>query len=67
MSTYIDFPADVTRIVDMANEHGYSLTKLLAIALWEHHSEGWAAGWLHLPESDVELWNIVREYVEEEN
>lgn len=46
---------DICRIVEALAAGGYQCGPELAEELWKKYSDGYAAGWLHLPEEDEEI------------
>ena len=55
----VEYPNDVWRIQNVAMSHGITLTTEQAEAVWRSYSDDMAAGWMSLPESDEELWEII--------
>lgn len=47
---------DVRRLVDVAASNHVTITQSQAYMAWSRHSEGVAAGWLIMPDSDDDLW-----------
>ena len=56
------YPEDVDRIVKVCHDKGYTITRRTAVEIWEEHSESMAAGWLFLPDSDIQIFEIVIRY-----
>lgn len=54
---------DCARIVQVSLRHGFVLTLKQAEMIWEEYSEDYAAGWMTLPKTDEELWEILNEEV----
>jgi len=52
---------DVQRIVDVCQKHGFEISENDAKLCWEQHSDSYCASWLILPESDVELFEAIKE------
>jgi hypothetical protein len=50
---------DVKRIQQVLKNNGYSSLLKDCGDLWDEYSETWCAGWLGLPETDEELWEIL--------
>lgn len=55
-----EYIEDTKRIVKVAFENGFILSILEAEELWEEYSDSMAAGWMGLPDSDEELWAIIK-------
>lgn len=49
------YPDDISRIVKVCRDTGYTVSRSMARRIWENHSDNYAAGWLILPESDADL------------
>lgn len=58
--------SDVMRIKRLLLEKGYDCDFSSAAGIWYEHSDRYAAGWLGLPETDSELWNLISSIVESE-
>lgn len=56
-----EYLADTHRIVKVALQHGFTLSLPQAERAWLLFSDSMAAGWMNLPESDDELWEIISE------
>ncbi len=54
-----EYEDDTKRIVQVAFKHGVVLTPNQAERVWEAYSESMAAGWMYLPKTDEELWEII--------
>ena len=54
-----DYPEDIRRIVNVAMVNGLSIHPLEAERLWSEHSYKYAAGWLHLSDSDDEILSAI--------
>jgi len=54
-----EYRKDTERIVHVAFKHGVILTLKQAEMVWERYSDSMAAGWMDLPKTDKELWNII--------
>lgn len=62
----IKYPNDVDRIKRVFHDHfGLNVSEMEAQAVWLDHSDGYCAGWLFMPEDDLELVRILSMYVEE--
>jgi hypothetical protein len=61
----LDYVYDCERIVKVLASHGYHATIEQAHELWDAHSEMMAAGWLHLPEDDEQLYIDLSYHFEE--
>lgn len=59
------YTEDIKRICRVMIDNNYSISFSEAIELWVEHSEKSAAGWLGLPETDSELFEILKEYIDE--
>ena len=55
-----EYKDDTARIVQVAFKHGIILTLGQAERVWEAYSDSMAAGWMNLPKSDDELWEIIK-------
>jgi hypothetical protein len=49
------YRSDITRMVRVCREAGYTLSRSAARRIWDQHSARFAAGWLILPERDEDL------------
>jgi predicted solute-binding protein len=56
------FIEDVERIQKLMVSKGYYSTLKMSANMWEEYSDTYCAGWLGLPESDEELFNILKYY-----
>lgn len=54
-----EYREDSIRIKRVAWDHGVDLTINQAEKAWLAYSDSMAAGWMGLPEDDIELWNII--------
>lgn len=61
------YAGDVKRIAQVLRSKGYNCDSSLARQLWEAYSNSMAAGWMHLPEDDSELFWCVQPYFVEES
>ena len=52
---------DVKRIQKVLLDNKYSISLKDAAGLWEEYSEMFAAGWLGLPDSDVRLFEYLKD------
>ena len=59
------FVDDCNRIQQVLMEHGYYATIDQCEELWEMYSEEYAAGWLSLPEDSKDIYEYVKDYIEE--
>lgn len=59
------YAGDVDRIIQVMAANGFNCSRSQAFTLWEKRSQAWAAGWLHLPEDDRELFNDLQSYFRE--
>lgn len=57
----IRYPQDCRAICRAAMKHGLCLTVGEAQELWEEVSEEYSAGWLGLPDTPSELWEMIEE------
>ncbi len=57
--TKFEYPADVRRIAIVSLFHGHEITYKEAEAVWKAYSDIMAASWIHLPESDDDIWNCI--------
>lgn len=63
---HYEYTDDIDRIVKVFADRGYEISASDAVRVWETYSEnGFAAGWLILPESDESIYNEIRDYFEE--
>jgi len=58
------FPEDIDRIIKVMADHYYEVTRDQAKALWEEHSEDYAAGWLVMPAKDEDLFESLSRHFE---
>ena len=56
------FIEDVERIQQVMVSKGYYCTLKMSASMWDEYSDIYCAGWLGLPESDEELFNILKYY-----
>jgi len=56
------FIEDVERIQQVMVSKGYYCTLKMCAHMWEEYSDTYCAGWLSLPESDDDLFNILKYY-----
>lgn len=47
---------DCQRMVQVMAQHGYYATEEQVRRMWDKYSDSMAAGWLHLPEDDEQLF-----------
>jgi hypothetical protein len=57
-------PMDVERLVECFSQHRYHIPPRAAYEIWKEYSQSMAAGWMMLPESNEQLWNILSQYVD---
>lgn len=53
------------RIQQVLLDHGYTSDIQDCYELWSDYSDRYAAGWISLPEDDVDLWHRISYLVEE--
>lgn len=58
------YPFDISRIITQAKNINLILTSEDADTLWSEYSNTMAAGWLCLPESDMELQKIITKQIQ---
>jgi len=58
----LEYPKDCKRIVKVALKYG-KINDKEAQYIWKTYSNDFAAGWLILPDSDADLWEIIKEYL----
>lgn len=63
---YDQYPGDTDRIMTACKENGIELTRKEAIEYWSRYSDMLSAGWLILPDSNEEIFNCIKPYIEEE-
>jgi hypothetical protein len=56
------FIEDVKRMQQLMISKGYYCTLKMIAHSWNEYSDSYCAGWLSLPDSDEELFNILRYY-----
>jgi hypothetical protein len=66
VTTEFRWPNDVTRIVNICANQGYIISRADAQAAWEEYSDGLAACWLMLDDSDNAVLTTVMEYCKAE-
>jgi len=54
-----EYKDDSIRIAAVAYEHSIVLTLKQAEKVWQIYSDSMAAGWMLLPKTDEELWEII--------
>ena len=54
---------DVKRIQQVLLDNNYSSTLNDCANLWEDYSDSMCAGWLHLPQDDEELFEILERLI----
>lgn len=59
------YPEDVRRIVHVLASQGYFISPSDAEKAWEEYSESICAGWLFLPDKDVDLISLITPYLSE--
>lgn len=57
--------SDVERLQRVIMENGYEASLTSAASIWGNYSDDLAAGWMGLPEDDVELWTIIKNKVKQ--
>lgn len=57
----VRYREDCERIVRISMMHGYNITLGQAEQVWDDYSDSMAAGWMNLPESDEEVWEVLSE------
>lgn len=63
---YDKYPQDTINIIEACKFFGIELTKDEAIYFWSCYSNMLAAGWIILPESKLEIYNIIKYVILEE-
>lgn len=58
------FADDCNRIQQVLMEHGYYATIDQCEELWEMYSDEYAAGWLVLPEINIQIYDCIKDYIE---
>lgn len=61
------YAEDTKRIRDVVRAKGYQCSLEQAKALWSEYSDSMAAGWLHLPDDDDELFGCISHYIIEDS
>jgi hypothetical protein len=62
-----EYKSDCLRIQQILIEHGFESDLYDCEILWRDYSDGLAAGWLSLPESDERLWRTLEHRVKEQS
>lgn len=57
--------SDVERLQRVMLQNGYDADLPSAADIWEEYSDDYAAGWLGMPDDDIELWETIKYRVEE--
>jgi hypothetical protein len=60
-----EFADDCSRIQQVLMEHGYYATIDQCEELWEMYSDEYAAGWLIFPEDNADIYEYIKDYIEE--
>jgi hypothetical protein len=60
-----DHRHDCEKLKNILLEKGYSSSVYDCYNLWSDYSDGYAAGWMLLPDEDEEIWNAIKYNVEE--
>lgn len=59
-----DFKRDIDRIIYVCSRMGAEITPEEAVYMYESYSEdNFAAGWMTLPQSDIDLYLIMKEEI----
>lgn len=58
------FADDCNKIQQVLIEHGYYATIDQCEQLWEMYSDEYAAGWLVLPEGNMQIYDCIKDYIE---
>jgi hypothetical protein len=59
----IQYLDDIKRIQKVMCHNGYEITLLQVEELWEKLSNRFACGWRILPENDLELYQLILEFL----
>jgi alpha-D-ribose 1-methylphosphonate 5-triphosphate synthase subunit PhnH len=59
------YAEDSQLIVEAALDSGVTLTLYQAYCAWGDYSEAWAAGWMGLPDEQIDIWILAKDYVEQ--
>jgi len=62
----LEYPEDCKRICEVACYYGYIISPQEAGDIWAKESDMVAAGWLCLPDTDKDLWQCIRGYLEKD-
>jgi hypothetical protein len=57
--------SDVERLQRVMLQNGYEADYNDAANIWDDYSDAYAAGWLGMPEDDNELWDEIKNRVED--
>lgn len=58
-----DHESDCERIRNLAASFNIVMSINEAEEVWDKYSDMYAASWLHLPESDEELWSCIEDII----
>jgi len=59
---YLDYRYDLDRIVKVFTNRGLYCTHAQAYQLWSKYSESMAAGWMILPDDDIDVFSNISHY-----
>jgi hypothetical protein len=59
-----DYPADIERMIEVCRNNNIDTTPEEVDDVWCEYSEMFAAGWLTLPDTDEELFEILERHLE---
>lgn len=58
------YPDDVIRIQKVLLNNWYDANLKECESLWDSYSDNMAASWMHLPDNDTELFEIISGYID---
>ena len=59
------YPTDITILEEALSKHSYNASRRDIENAWSDYSESYAAGWLNVRGTSIELVNILLEFMEE--
>lgn len=62
---YDEYPEDTNRIIKACKKFNLELSRSEAIYFWECYSNSLAAVWLNLPDSELDIYDRIRYFIED--
>lgn len=63
---YDEYPEDTDMIIRACKRFGLELSRSEAIYFWECYSDSLAAGWMILPDSELDLYDRIKNFIMDE-